>query len=77
MTKPLNEHLLWKGKIQKSKYPLSTAKSPMIVPKICSLTGIPLKCPNIWNEITNSYKEYSSEYWNAVEERKHRYRSTS
>ena len=76
MTNPLNEHLLWKGTMQKTIHPPIT-KLPMIVPKICSLTGIPLKCPNIWNEITNDYKKYSNEYWNAVEERKYKYHSIS
>jgi len=75
MTKPLNEHLLWKSKVQKSNYP--ARKPPMILPKICSLTGIPLKCPNVWDEITDNYNEYSKAYWKAVELRRIKLRQAS
>lgn len=72
MTKPFNEHLLWKSKTPPPSR--NHSKSPMILPKINSLTGIPCKCPNIWDEITNDYKEYSMGYWDAVDVRKDRYR---
>ena len=75
MTKPLNEHLLWKGKIQQANYPKPSAKPLMILPEINSLTGLPMNQPDIHAEMNKSYSEYSKAYWFGVEWRKRMYRS--
>jgi hypothetical protein len=74
MTYPFNEHLLWKGKIQKANYPKSIAKPRMILPEINWLTGKVMNPPDIHEEINEAYRLYSQKYWLGVEERKRIYR---
>ena len=74
MTRPLNEHLLWKGAIQRANYPKPTLKPPMILPKICSLTGREIDPPNIHEEMNRLYAAESKRYWAGVEQRKWEYR---
>jgi len=75
MSKPYRENLLWEGKIAKAKYPKATAKPPMVLPLINSLTGKVMD-PGIKQEDLNvSYSKYSQQYWSGVEERKRKYRN--
>lgn len=66
MTRPFNEHLLWKGKIQKANYPTPSRKAPMILPEINWLTGHVMNPPNINREMNVAYARYSQEYWQGV-----------
>jgi hypothetical protein len=76
MTKPLNEHLLWKGTIQKANYSKSVRKSPMLVPEVNWLTGEYYvgQSDNISSELRQSYSYYSRNYWNCVKARAQEYR---
>ena len=74
MTRPLNEHFLWKGAIQRANYPKSVAKPDMILPKICSLTGREINPPDLHSEMNRAYAQYSYQYWLGVELRKQLYR---
>jgi len=74
MTRPFNEHLLWKGKIQRANYPKPIAKPPMILPEINSLTGKEMNPPNIHKDMNKLYAQYSQEYWQGVNQRKYLYR---
>ena len=74
MTRPLNEHLLWKGAIQRAKYPKPSLKPPMVLPKINALTGKEMNPPNIHEEMNRIYEAYSRRYWIGVEVRKRAYR---
>ena len=60
MTKPLNEHLLWKGAIQRANYPKPVLKPNMILPEINTLTGRVMNQENI-NDL--SYAIISKNYW--------------
>ena len=74
MTRPLNEHLLWKGAIRRANYKKPTLKPPMILPKINALTGKEMDPPNIHEEMNRIYEAYSRRYWIGVEVRKWKYR---
>lgn len=74
MTRPFNEHLLWKGTIQKSNYPKSVVKPPMVLPEINSLSGKEMNPPNIHAHMNRSYVQYSGAYWHGVNQRKYLYR---
>ena len=74
MTRPFNEHLLWKGVIQRANYPKPSQKPPMILPKINSLTGKEMNPPDLNKEMNKMYVKYSQEYWAGVEQRKWEYR---
>jgi hypothetical protein len=74
MTRPLNEHLLWKGAIQRANYKKPALKPPMILPKINALTGKEMDPPNIHEEMNRIYSAYSKWYWAGVEVRKLAYR---
>ena len=74
MSRPFNEHLLWKGKIQIANYPKPIVKPQMILPEINWLTGIVMNPPDIHGEMNKAYKAYSKNYWLGVEERKRMYR---
>lgn len=75
ITRPFNEHLLWKGKIQKANYPKPCLnKKPMILPEINSLTGKVMNPPDIHTDMNAAYARYSQGYWLSVEERKRAYR---
>jgi len=70
MTCPLNEHLLWKGKIQLSKYP-STKKGQLLPQAEFK------KIQNKYSDpdgLVKGYAEYSKKYWEGVERRKIEYR---
>ena len=75
MTRPFNEHLLWKGKIQMANYPKSVAKPPMILPEINWLTGKEINPPDIHKERNRMNASLSRDYWFGVERRKQEYRS--
>jgi hypothetical protein len=76
-TKPYNEHLLWKGKIQLANYPRPILKKDMVgLTKINSLTGtIVHGQPNIYDELYQKSLNESKEYWKGVDERKKLYRN--
>jgi hypothetical protein len=74
MTRPFNEHLLWKGTLQKANYPKSIAKPPMILPEINPLTGKEMNPPNIHKDMNILYAQYSRAYWHGVNQRKYLYR---
>lgn len=74
MTRPFNEHLLWKGKIQKANYPKPIRKPSMILPEINWLTGFPMNQPDHNKDMNAAYATYSRQYWLGVEERKLAYR---
>ena len=73
-TRPFNEHLLWKGKIQKANYTTPLAKPQMILPKINSLTGKVMDSLVKPGDLEKSYSVISKKYWTSVEERKRAYR---
>jgi len=73
-TRPFNEHLLWKGKVQLANYPAPSAKPPMILPKINSLTGKVMDSLVKPGDLEKSYSDMSKKYWAGVEERKRAYR---
>jgi len=73
-TRPFNEHLLWKGKIQKANYITPSAKPQMILPKINSLTGKVMDSLVKPDDLEKNYSEMSQKYWAGVEERKMAYR---
>lgn len=76
-TKPRNEHLLWKGKIQLANYPIPTLKNDMVgLIKVNSLTGtIVHGQPSIEDELYQKTLNESKEYWKKVELRKKIFRS--
>lgn len=69
MTRAKNEHLLWKGAIQRSNYPRPILKPDMILPKINSLTGKVMNPPDIHSEMNASYAVFSKRYWAGVKSR--------
>jgi hypothetical protein len=77
-TTPLNEHLLWKGKIQQANYPTPKLKKDMVgLIKINSLTGtIVHGQPSIEDELYQKTLNESKEYWKGVELRKKLYRES-
>jgi len=77
MTRPLNEHLLWKGQIQKANYPLPIQRPLMILPTVNTLTGKLTLIPalDIHTKMNKSYAIYSQNYWANVENRKLKYRA--
>ena len=67
---PLNEHRLWKGKIQQPP-------REFIVPKINTIVGGTIKdptAPSIWEEMNESYRKYSNAYWTRVKAYHEEYR---
>jgi len=77
MAKPLNEHLLWKGKMQQANYPLPQRKAPMILPEVNWLTGHYDNAPDLNKEMNQSYSTTSQLYWAGVEQRKIAYRAAN
>ena len=69
MTRAKNEHLLWKGTIQRAKYPQPILKPDMILPKINSLTGKVMNQPDIHSEMNAMYARQSQKYWNGLKSR--------
>ena len=74
LTKPFNEHLLWKGEIQKSNYPKPICKPDFVVENTNWLTGVVIDRGVVWRDIRKRYDAYSHSYWQGVNERKLRYR---
>jgi len=74
--KAFNEHILWKGQIQKANYRPFIFQPPMVLPYINSLTGhhVPPSRPTIAEEIESRYKLQSEAYWDGVRERQRQYR---
>jgi len=75
--RPFNEHVLWQGKIQRANYPPVQPKPPMILPEINKITGTIIKDPSsppIWEEVTQSYNNYSTTYWSRVKDYHKTYR---
>jgi len=66
MTKPFNEHLLWKGAIQRANYPKAVLKPNMILPEINTLTGKVMNQPNYHEMMNASYAVLSKTYWDRV-----------
>lgn len=77
-TKPFNEHLLWKGKIQQSNYSKPISKNDMTgFTKINSLTGTIIHGqPSLSDIYYNKYIYESQLYWKGIEERKRQYRAS-
>jgi len=76
LTKPFNEHILWKGAIQKANYPKPITKPTMILPQINWLTGHPIPHnPSISQQMLINYESYSNTYWKGVRERAEAYRN--
>jgi hypothetical protein len=69
MTRPRNEHLLWKGQIQLANYPKPILKPPMVLPTINSLTGKVMNPPDIHKEMNLAYASASRKYWLSVKNR--------
>lgn len=76
LTKPLNEHLLWRGDIQKANYPAPVCKPDMVgFTQINSLTGTIIKGQEpIYKGLAEKPAFESSLYWQGVNERKRLYR---
>jgi len=72
MTRPLNEHLLWKGKIQFSNYP-STNKGDIHLLPLAKFKRLQNKYSDP-DGLVKGYSEYSKNYWEGVEKRKIEYR---
>jgi len=77
MQKPFNEHLLWKGAIQRSNYHMSICKPDMVLPKINTLLGGTYDDEDIWEDITKKYHTYSKNYWEKIKQIHKEYRSRS
>jgi hypothetical protein len=77
MQKPFNEHLLWKGTIQRSNYSIPIRKSNMILPKINTLLGGTYDDEDIWRDITKRYDVYSKQYWERIKKTHTEYRNSS
>jgi len=78
MQKPFNEHLLWKGTIQRSNYPIPIRKPNMILPKINTLIGGTYDNEDIWENITKGYDVvYSKPYWERIKKIHTEYRNSS
>ena len=87
MTKPFNEHLLWKGKIQKASYSPPVKKPSMDLLPLTYHGGQEFILGAEWTRIKENYCDpdglpklyavYSKNYWIQVEERKRRYRALS
>jgi len=77
MQKPFNEHLLWKGAIQRSNYPIPIRKPKMILPKINTIIGGTYDDEDIWEDITKRYDIYSKKYWERVKKIHTEYRNSS
>lgn len=75
-TIPLNQHHLWKGKIQQANYPKPTLKKDMVgLIQINSLTGtIVHGQPCLYDMLYQKTLDESQAYWKGVEERKRIYR---
>ena len=68
LTKPLNEHLLWKGAIQRANYPAPVEKPPIYV-----------NTKRNYHYLTNHYMakktiEMSRQYWEGEKLRRKAYR---
>jgi hypothetical protein len=74
--KAFNEHILWKGQIQKTNYSSFLIQPPMVLPFINPLTGrhVPPSRPTIAEEIESSFKLQSEAYWDGVKARQRQYR---
>ena len=74
--KAFNEHILWKGQIQKANYSSFVIQPPMVLPFINPLTGrhVPPSRPTIAEEIESRYKLKSEAYWDGVKARQRQYR---
>lgn len=75
--RPFNDHTLWRGTLQRANYPLNPLKPSMILPKINNLVGGTIKDPSappIWEEVNQSYRNYSQSYWARVKGAHARYR---
>ena len=69
MPRPKNEHLLWKGAIQRANYSRPILKPEMVLPKINALTGKVMNPPDIHAEMNASYAAFSKRYWDGVKSR--------
>jgi hypothetical protein len=77
LLKPFNEHLLWKGKLQRYNAKSKLVQPPMDLPIVNSLTGYydPPRRPSLSEEREYRYSLYSAAYWAGVKERQRLYRS--
>jgi len=74
LTKPFNEHLLWKGTIQRN-FKRSLLQPEMVLPKIRqNHGGTHPTNERIHDEINKLYSDYSAAYWQGVKERAAAYR---
>jgi hypothetical protein len=74
-TKAFNEHMLWKGTIQRANYPV-LQQPPMDLPKFNTLTGKPHPSNDrIFDEICEKTTAMSREYWLGERLRREAYRA--
>ena len=74
-TKALNEDFLWKGKIQRAKYPAPVQRELMDLPKYNSLTGTPHpENDRFHDEISKKSAAMSRQYWFGERLRREAYR---
>jgi len=87
MSKPLNEHKLWKGKIQLANYPPAVEKPPMNLLPLTYHGGQETidgaEYTRIKNEycdpkmLTKGYEDYSKKYWEGIRTRNAIYRANA
>jgi hypothetical protein len=75
LTKPFNEAFLWKGKIQRARYPNPTLKNSMDIPGANPLTGKPYPTNDtLHDEQCASAYVMSQNYWTSERQRRQSYR---
>jgi hypothetical protein len=76
LTKPFNEDFLWKGTIQRARYPNPTLKNSMCIPGANSLTGKPYPTNDrLHDEQCLSAHLISQNYWASERSRREEYRA--
>jgi hypothetical protein len=74
--KALNEDFLWKGKIQRARYPAPMQREPMDLPKYNTLTGTSHPENNtIHEKISKMSAMISRDYWFGERLRREAYRA--
>jgi len=76
LLKAFDESRLWRGRIQRSEWPVPGQKPPMTLPRIrTTLGGCSPPTEPIWDEITRSYANQSKKYWEGAKKRAAEYRA--
>jgi len=75
LTKPFNEAFLWKGTLQRTRYPTPSTKLQMNIPGANSLTGKPRPINDrLHDEQCLSAHLISQNYWASERQRRQAYR---